>query len=95
MTPEGRNVAYLRAVVKAHGGECRKCAWEGRIGAPDILVLLPGKHFLVEVKAPKGRLRTSQNREIERLKQAGFRVYVVYIPDDIDQIIKEELKQNG
>lgn len=33
--------AHLVKRVKELGGECRKVAWVGRVGAPDRLVMLP------------------------------------------------------
>lgn len=91
MTPEGRNVAYLKKAFKAIGGECRKCHWEGRVGAPDILVLLKGRHFFIEVKAPGKKPEKYQEREITRLKSAGFAVFVVDSPEAIDNLIKSLL----
>lgn len=77
MTPEGRVVSRLKALVKQHGGETRKVEWSGRRGAPDILVLFPGRHFFVEVKAPGEKPRPEQLREHERLRKAGFDVFVI------------------
>lgn len=34
---------HLVTRVKELGGECRKVAWQGRRGAPDRLVMLPGE----------------------------------------------------
>lgn len=77
MTPEGKVVADIKRAVKALGGETRKVEWSGRRGAPDLLVLLPGCHFFVEAKAPGQKPRPEQEREHERLRKAGFDVYVI------------------
>lgn len=77
MTPEGKVVADIKRAVKALGGETRKVEWSGRRGAPDLLVLLPGCHFFVEAKAPGQKPRPEQEREHERLRKAGFEVYVI------------------
>lgn len=87
MTPEGRVVAAIKKKVKEAGGECRKCSWEGRVGSPDLLVLLPGRHFWVEVKAPGEKPRISQAREIAKLQKAGCIVYVLDSVEAISRII--------
>lgn len=81
MTPEGKVVAAIKRAVKALGGETRKVEWSGRRGAPDLLVLLPGHHFFIEAKAPGEKPRPEQLREHERLRKAGFDVFVL---DDAD-----------
>jgi hypothetical protein len=81
--------AYLLRRVKGErGGDVRKVRWVGRVGAPDRLVLLPGVHFLVELKKPKGGiLENHQVREIERLRRAGFTVYVCWTKEQIDEVM--------
>lgn len=37
--------AYLVKRVKAMGGEVRKVVWQGRVSAPDRLVMLPLRRF--------------------------------------------------
>jgi hypothetical protein len=80
---EAKVEAHLVARVKALGGEVRKVSWIGRRGAPDRLVLLPGRHVLVELKRPGGRPEPHQDREHHRLRRAGFEVLVL---DTIEQI---------
>lgn len=50
MTPEGKIQSHLMKRVKAVGGFCRKVAWEGRAGAPDLIIIINGKIVFVEVK---------------------------------------------
>lgn len=76
-TPEGRVAAALRQAVIEAGGEIRKLRWEGRNGAPDYFVILNGKVWLIECKAPGKRPRASQMLEFERLLQAGINVLVI------------------
>ena len=72
--------------VKAEGGEVRKVQWIGRRGAPDRLVMLPGRNpVLVELKAPKGRLSKLQEREHEILRQ-WFVVHVVWSLDALNEV---------
>ena len=76
MTPEAKVVQRIKALVKSYGGGVRKVEWSGRRGAPDLLVLMPGHHFFIEVKAPGEKPRPEQLREHERLRAAGFDVFV-------------------
>lgn len=101
MTPEAKVVQQIKALVKSYGGEVRKVEWSGRRGAPDLLVLMPGRHFFIEVKAPGEKPRPEQLREHERLRVAGFDVFVVDgdlepIEDELKfSCIRHMLKQRG
>ena len=68
---------YLVQRVKALGGEVRKVKWIGRRGAPDRLVMLPGRGIWVELKAPRVRAQAHQIREHERMRRMGQVVFVV------------------
>ena len=75
---------YLVEKVKALGGECRKVKWLGRNGAPDRLVMMPGKTIWVELKAgglaalvPHTPHERQQHREHERMRAMGQRVVVI------------------
>ena len=69
---------YLVKRVKAMGGEIRKAQWIGHVGAPDRLVMLPGRRAVwVELKAP-GKLPTAQQiREHNRMRRLGELVEVI------------------
>lgn len=86
-TPEGAVVARLIKRVRDLGWTQRKLSYEGRRGAPDRLILGPGVHALVEVKAPGRRPAPAQALELARLREAGFDVYVV----DSEQAVEEML----
>lgn len=73
--------------VKEAGGEVRKLAWIGRRGAPDRLVMLPGRYLFVELKAPGGRVSRLQDLEHRRLRAAGFDVRVIWKIEDIDEVL--------
>ena len=73
--------------VKAAGGDVRKMMWVGRRGAPDRLVMLPGRNILVELKAPGGRISRLQEVEHKRLRAAGFDVRVVWNLEQIDEVL--------
>ena len=87
-TPEGRVSAALRQAVINCGGEIRKVQWQGRVGAPDWLVMLSGGGFFVETKAPGARPRKSQLVEFQRIERAsGVPVLVIDHADDVIDII--------
>jgi len=80
--------AHLVRRVKAAGGGTRKVKFVGHNGAPDRLVLLPGVHFLAEVKKPKGGvLENHQVREHARLRKAGFTVYECWTKEQVDEVL--------
>ena len=88
MTPEGVVQAYLKRRVTETGGVYRKLSWEGRRGATDTLIWWKGPVFaFVEVKRQGGKLSTLQVREIARLREAGFNVFVVFCKEDVDNVI--------
>jgi len=60
----------------------------GDQGWPDRLILLPGgKHFWVEFKTPKGRLRPAQVALFKVLTTRGDRVFVVKSTEELDAVI--------
>lgn len=78
----------LRAVAKRLGIETRKAAWYGYRGAPDLLLLGPGRrHGFLEVKREGGELTVLQAREIARLEQAGYWVGVCYGDAEIEPLL--------
>lgn len=73
--------------VKQAGGEIRKVMWIGRRGAPDRLVLLPGRvAFFAELKAPGGRVSRLQDLEHRRLRAAGLAVTVIWKLEQIEEV---------
>ena len=82
---ESHNENYLIKKVKEHGGEVRKLRYIGRRSATDRLVLLPGRHIFVELKATRVKNATfQQKREHDKLKAAGCEVRVCHTLDQID-----------
>nr|WP_304100265.1 hypothetical protein [Mitsuokella multacida] len=87
-TPEGRVSAALRQAVISYGGEIRKVLWQGRVGAPDWLVMLCGSALFVETKAPGEVPRRSQIVEFRRISRAsGIPVLVLDRAEDAIDII--------
>lgn len=74
--------------VESRGGAVRKLKWVGRRGAPDRLVLLPKAAAFVELKRPKGGvLGKSQIRELDLLKSAGLRVFVIQTIEEVVDVV--------
>lgn len=87
-TPEGRVSAALRQAVIRYCGEIRKVQWQGRVGAPDWLVMLLGCAIFVETKAPGEVPRRSQIVEFRRINRAsGIPVLVIDRAEDAIDII--------
>lgn len=79
---------YLVRQVKAAGGEVRKCAWVGRRGAPDRLVLLARRPAVyVELKAPGKSPSQLQVREHARLRELGQYVVVIDSIAGVDALL--------
>lgn len=82
---------YLVDRVKEEGGEVRKVRWIGRRGAPDRLVMLPGRRVplvWVELKAPGEEPTVGQIREHERMRLAGQRVEVIDSREGVDEVLR-------
>ena len=79
----------LTKAVRAKGGLCEK--WiSGTAGWPDRILLMPdGKIGFVEVKAPGRVPRKLQLRRHKKLRNLGFKVYVLDSPDEIGGIIND------
>lgn len=89
---ESKIEAELRKRVKAARGETRKVRWLCRNGAPDRIIWWPGPRCaFVEVKRNGEDVdwRSSQGREILRLRRDGWVVYVLNDVSQIDRIIAE------
>lgn len=55
----------------------RKCVYAGRRGSPDRWFFKKGHLVLIEFKKPGEKPDAVQQREHDRLRGAGFKVYVV------------------
>ena len=89
MTPEGKIVQDIRKWIKSIGGQVRKCSWEGRRGAPDLLIMINGHHHWLEVKSAKGELTLLQRAEIGLMRQNGCSVDVVRSLEEAQTVLNE------
>lgn len=86
----------LEAAIEYHlchgahrlGVDNRKVRWIGRRHAPDRVLMVFGGIY-VECKAPGETLRPGQEREHERMREAGFDVRVVDSIAAADALLKE------
>jgi len=94
MTPAGKLQDRLKRLVQGSGGQYRKVRWEGRRGCPDCFIWWewPRAAF-VEIKADGDRLSGHQQREIERMREAQFPVFIVRTVEEIEEIV--ELVRKG
>lgn len=80
--------AHLVRRVKELGGEIRKVAWPGRRGAPDRLVMLPGRRAVwVELKAPGKEPTSQQIREHNRMRRLGELVEVIDSLEGVERLL--------
>lgn len=88
-TKEGVVQKYAKDRFEALGGLVRKLSYENRVGAPDLLVLLPGGViWFVEVKKDeKTKPDPHQLREHERMRKRGANVFVVGTKEEVDTLI--------
>lgn len=93
MTPEGKIVQDIRRWIRSIGGQVRKCSWEGRRGAPDLLIMINGHHHWLEVKSARGELTLLQRAEIGLMRQNGCSVDVVRSLDDAKAVLSEYLSK--
>lgn len=90
-TPEGRIQKYAKDRFEALGGLVRKLSYENRVGAPDLLVILPGGIvWFVEVKKDENtKPDPHQIREHERMRKRGANVFVVGSIKHVDTLIAD------
>lgn len=74
---ERRVARALVDAAKREGLFIRKCRWEGRIGAPDYIILREGRAYFIETKAPGEKPRPSQLIEFAAIETAGAPVAIV------------------
>lgn len=88
-TKEGVVQKYAKERFEAMGGLVRKLSYENRVGAPDLLVILPrGVIWFVEVKKDENtKPDPHQLREHERMRKRGANVFVIGSFKQVDDLI--------
>lgn len=81
----------LQRKVKAAGGVCLKFISPGNSGVPDRLILFDrGRIAFAELKRPGEKPRPLQLVQIRKLRDLGFRVYVISSEEEIAELVKEQ-----
>lgn len=79
MTPEGKVKEAVKAVLKTHG------VWYfmpvsngfGKHGIPDFVCCVKGQFFTVETKAPGKKPTPLQDHQMNDIRKAGGKVFVI------------------
>lgn len=89
MTPEGRVKKKVVDILKKHGVYYffPMTGGYGKSGVPDIVGCLDGRFIAIECKANEGNPTALQERELERINDAGG-VAIVVRDTDVDLLDK-------
>lgn len=99
---QGAVIAYLRAALPSralafavpNGGkrderEAARLKWQGVLpGVPDLLVLLDGRAFGIELKAARGRLSEAQCEVADRFAENGCPWTCARSLDDVERFLR-------
>ena len=79
MTPEAKVKASVVKLLKKHNIYYFFPATHGfgRSGVPDIICCFDGEFLALEIKAGKGKTTALQDRELDRIHDAGGHAYVI------------------
>lgn len=77
----------LIRAVEEKGGKAFKFASPANAGVPDRIVLLGGRAYFVELKAPGQELRPLQNYRRRQFEEFGFEVYVIDSAFGVEEFI--------
>lgn len=76
----------LVGMVRRLGGRALKFVSPGTDGVPDRIILMPGKVYFVEVKAPGEKLRPLQEAVIRIMRNLDQKVFTVDSMEEIDKL---------
>lgn len=74
--------------IKRIGGWALKFTSPGQAGVPDRLVLMPGKIYFVEMKAPGKKLRPLQRTVIRRMRGLNQKVFTVDSEEELQKLVQ-------
>lgn len=83
---------HLTKAVRAAGGLALKFTSPARRNVPDRVVVLNGRTHFVELKRPGERPTTAQEREHDRISDAGGTVWVVDSVEGADKLVELMLR---
>ncbi len=85
---ENKVERHLNKEVERLGGITRKWVSPMHSGVPDRIIIYKGLVVFAEIKTLSGTLSSVQQREIDRLRQHGAQVVVLYGTEGVDNFIK-------
>ena len=86
---EAKIEKYLKQKAEQYHGICIKCSSFGFNGVPDRIVLMDGKVYFVELKAPGKKTRKLQKYVHDLFRFHGVTVYVIDTMKGVDDFIHE------
>ena len=86
---EARIEKYLADKTEQYKGKCIKCSSFGFNGLPDRMVLMKGRVYFVELKAPGKKTRKLQAYVHDLFRSHGVPVYVIDTMKGVDDFIDE------
>ena len=90
MTPEGALSDRLKRRISAAGGQYRKIEWSAHHGAPDLLIMINGRHFFIEMKAPGKKPERHQLHKHEIMRTiGGCDVRVIDSAEAVEEFIRD------
>jgi Holliday junction resolvase len=93
MTPEAKTKKHVKEMLLERGiyHFFPPANGYGRAGIPDIICCVRGDFLAIECKAGKGRTTALQDREMDRIREAGGYALVVYDCEEDMQALNDVL----
>ena len=88
-TRENKVERFFDSEFTRIGGVTRKWVCPGRDGVTDRIAIRKGRFWLVEIKTADGVVSSAQEREHQRLRDAGADVRVLAGAPAVSQFIRE------
>ena len=73
----------ITKAIEKKGGWCCKTITCNKSGVPDILAVIDGIFYAIEVKTPTGRTSPIQDYQIMKINEAGGKAFVARSVEDL------------
>lgn len=80
---------HLVKEIEKLKGKAYKFTSPSNAGVPDRIILIKGKAYFVELKAPGKKLRPLQEFQKQQFEKLGFKVYVIDSLEKVEEFINE------
>lgn len=84
---------WMLRQVHARGGLFYKFTSPGNDGVPDRILIWNARVVFIELKQERGRLSRMQEIQIERMRERGAEVRVVYGRAQAEELLKEVMPE--